>query len=207
MNLKSRFSTTHFSVALILLLIAILPQAAWTADEPVKTESPRQELQFTDLNDKSYTFKAPVGSRALVLIFVTTDCPIANSYQPALARLYDEFHRTGFEFVMVHEGLDQSIDKLKEHSKEYTVPFSVVMDGDHSIARRASATKTPEVFVFGLEGEICYQGRIDNLYQSFGKKRATATRDDLRIALTELDSGEPVSVPKTETVGCSIQLK
>ena len=207
MNLKSRIPNSLYRVAPLHFLIAMLLQVAWSADEPVKTESSHHELRFTDLNDKSYTFKAPVGSRALVLIFVTTDCPIANSYQPTLARLYEEFHRTGFEFVMVHEGLDQSIDKLKQHSKEYAVPFSVVMDGDHSIARRASATKTPEVFVIGREGEVCYQGRIDNVYQAFGKKRATATRDDLRIALTELDSGESVSVPKTDAVGCSIQLK
>lgn len=81
------------------------------------------------------------------------------------------------------------------------------MDAEHSIARRAGATKTPEVFVFDGDGAILYQGRIDNLHQGFGKKRAAVSREDLRIALREMDSGASISVPRTETVGCSIQLK
>ena len=67
--------------------------------------------------------------------------------------------------------------------------------------------RSPEVFVVGRDGAILYQGRIDNLYQGFGKKRATVTREDLRIALSELDSGKSVSISKTDAVGCSIQLK
>ncbi len=190
-----------------LFLIAILPSIARTEDDHVQSVPLGQGLRFSDLDGKSYSLKAPAESRALVVIFVTTDCPIANSYQPALARMYKEFQRKGFEFALVHEGPDQSIDQLRDYSKAYAVPFSVVMDADHSVARAAKATKTPEVFVFGRAGEIHYQGRIDNLHSAFGKKRAKATRDDLKIALTELESGQPVSLPKTEAVGCSIQLK
>ena len=66
------------------------------------------------------------------------------------------------------------------------------------------ATKSPEVVVVGRDGKVEYQGRIDDLHQGFGKKRATVTREDLRIALNELDSGNRVSIPKTDAVGCSI---
>ncbi len=186
----------------VLFLILLLPNISRSADDSVGPE-----LRFSDLNGKSYSLRAPAECRALVVIFVTTDCPIANSYQPALARMYQEFSSKGYEFALVHEGPDQSIDQLKDHSKAFAVPFSVAMDVDHSVARAAKATKTPEVFVFGRAGEIHYQGRIDNLHQAFGKKRTKATRDDLQIALMELESGKPISVPKTEAVGCSIQLK
>ncbi len=193
-----------------LLLIAVLTNAARSSDDADKTVKRipfGKELRFADMQGKSYSLNAPMGSRALVLIFVTTDCPIANSYQPTLSKLHQEYQKKGFEFAIVHEGPEQSIDKLKGHAKEYVVPFAVVMDVDHSIAKAAGAVKTPEVFIFGQEGEIHYQGRIDNLHQEFGKKRATATREDLRIALSEIELGKPVSVPKTEAVGCSIQLK
>ena len=46
------------------------------------------------------------------------------------------------------------------------------MDAEHTIARKVGATKTPEVFVVGRDGAILYQGRIDNLYQGFGKALA-----------------------------------
>ena len=185
-----------------LILIALLPTVALSVGG-----NARPELRFQDIAGKSYLLKAPVDRRALVLIFVTTDCPIANSYQPKLTKFHQEYRKKGFDFAIVHEGHDQSIEKLKAHAEEYDVPFSIVMDADHSIAKALNATKTPEAFVLGPQGEVLYQGRIDDLHQAFGKKRAVASRDDLRIALDEIESGEQVSVSKTEAVGCSIPSK
>ena len=153
-----------------------------------------------------HSIKSSQDRRALVLVFVTTDCPIANSYQPLLSKLHQEYQGKGFQFVLVHEGPEQTPEKLRLHGKEYGVAFPIVMDADHSVARKLNATKTPEVVIVGREGSIVHQGRIDDLHQGFGKKRAVVTREDLRIALNELDSDESVSVPKTEAVGCSIPL-
>ena len=163
-----------------------------------------ENLQLRDIDGERHSFDGREDRRALVLVFVTTDCPIANSYQPHLARLGREFQGKGFQFVLIHEGPGQTPEKLRFHAKEFEVAFPIVMDADHSIARKLGATKTPEVVVIGLECRIIYQGRIDDLHQGFGKKRASATREDLRIALKELDSGRSISVPKTESVGCSI---
>ena len=200
---------SHFGILLCLLLVTANPTNSHSADDKPTLPSSLfgDTPYFSDLDGKSYTLKAAIKQRALVLIFVTTDCPIANGYQPLLARLHKEFQNKGFEFALIHEGPNQTPEKLREHSAEYSVPFSVVMDAEHSIARRAGATKTPEVFVFDGDGAILYQGRIDNLHQGFGKKRAAVSREDLRIALREMDSGASISVPRTETVGCSIQLK
>ncbi len=206
-NLKSHGRSTKHSAFFLLLLIMVVPALAGSADETSKSPQTQGKLKFSDIEGKSYAIKSSANLKALVLIFVTTDCPIANSYQPLLARLHKEFQNRGFEFVLIHEGPDQTPEKLKEHSKDYAVPFSVVMDADHAIARQVGATKTPEVFVFAKDGAILYQGRVDDLHQGFGKKRAAVTREDLRIALRELDAGEDIRVPKTEAVGCSIPLK
>lgn len=190
-----------------LLLISLIPAFARISDENSSSTQARGLVKFTDVGGKSYSLQASPERMALVLIFVTTDCPIANSYQPLLARLHKEFQNRGFEFLLIHEGPDQTPEKLKEHAKDYAVLFPVVMDADHAIARQVGATKTPEVFVIGRDGALVYQGRIDDLHQGFGKKRAAATRDDLRLALRELDAGTSISIPKTEAVGCSIPLK
>ena len=197
----------HLGLLFSLLLTTAIPTIAKCSDKTTKPSQVSEKLEFSDLEGKWHSLSALAEHRALVLIFVTTDCPIANSYQPLLARMHKEFQSKGFEFVLIHEGPNQSPNKLKEHSKEYSVPFSLVMDAEHTIARKVGATITPEVFVVGREGAILYQGRIDNLYQGFGKKRATVTREDLRIALSELDSGKSVSISKTDAVGCSIQLE
>lgn len=163
-------------------------------------------LRLFDRNrdGKTHSFDSQVDQRALVFVFVTTDCPIANSYQPLLAKLQQEYKSKGFQFVMVHEGPGQTLEKLRTHAKEFGVDFPMVMDADHAIARKLDAKKTPEAVVVGHSGKVLYQGRIDDLHQGFGKKRTAVTREDLRIALNELDAGKSISVPKTEAVGCFI---
>ena len=99
--------------------------------------------RFADLDGKSYSF-IESDRPTLVLIFVTTDCPIANSYQLLLAKLNDEYMGKGFRFALVHEGPSQTPEKLKLHAKDYGVEFPIVMDADHSLAMKLHATKTPE---------------------------------------------------------------
>ena len=75
-----------------LLLISLIPAFARISDENSSSTQARGLVKFTDVGGKSYSLQASPERMALVLIFVTTDCPIANSYQPMLARLHKEFH-------------------------------------------------------------------------------------------------------------------
>ena len=189
------------------VLLASLLTTFCLLDDNKKSEPNEPVNQFVCLDGKSFGLKASADRKALVLIFVTTDCPIANSYLPQLSRLQQQFKKSGIDFVMIHEGINQTKNQLLLHAKEFDVSFAIAMDEDHAIARSVGATKTPEVCVIGREGQVLYQGRIDNLYQAFGKKRSTATRGDLQIALSEIDSGGSVSLKKTESVGCTISTK
>jgi peroxiredoxin len=195
------FSTTI--PAIMAIVISFISSSAFAADDSDSLRV-RDRFEFIDIDGKTHSSDCRVDQCALVLVFVTTDCPIANSYQPLLAKLHHEFNDKGFQFILVQEGPSQSPAKLRQHAKEYGVVFPVVMDGDHAIARKFDAKKTPEAVVIGRNGRVVYQGRIDDLHQGFGKKRAAATREDLRIALNELDAGKSISFPKTEAVGCSI---
>lgn len=189
--------------SIVIIVISFLSALAFASDD-FDLLRVLDRFEFTDVDGKTHSFDSQVDQRALVFVFVTTDCPIANSYQPLLAKLQQEYKSKGFQFVMVHEGPGQTLEKLRTHAKEFGVDFPMVMDADHAIARRLDAKKTPEAVVVGHSGKVLYQGRIDDLHQGFGKKRTAVTREDLRIALNELDAGKSISVPKTEAVGCSI---
>lgn len=81
----------------------------------------------------------------------------------------------------------------------------VVIGTDQSIARRAGATVTPQAFVFARnQKRPVYQGRIDNLYGAYGKKRKVATTHELADALEAVVAGRAVRITKTMPVGCFI---
>ena len=114
-------------------------------------------LRLFDRNrdGKTHSFDSQVDQRALVFVFVTTDCPIANSYQPLLAKLQQEYKSKGFQFVIVHEGPGQTLEKLRTHAKEFGVDFPMVMDADHAIARKLEPRKRPRRWSLGTAAKSC----------------------------------------------------
>lgn len=146
----------------------------------------------------------PAEIRAVAMIFVLPDCPIANSYAPEYSRLNAEFLPQGIPVVVVYVDPELTAVKMGEHARQYLIKGPVVLDSLLSWGNRAGATKTPEAVVFSLDGSLIYRGRIDDRYVKVGKSRTVATSHDLRNALEAVVAGKPVTNRFTEAVGCHI---
>ena len=119
--------------------------------------------------------------------------------------MQDEFEKIGFRFLLIHEGIELSAERLQEHAKEYDIRATLIADHEHQIAKWLGASVTPEVIVIGPKGQRLYQGRIDDRHPKYGKKRPVASNQDLRSALTAIADGKPILQPRTEAVGCLIR--
>jgi hypothetical protein len=53
-------------------------------------------------------------------------------------------------------------------------------------------------------GTVVYQGRISNLFVTYGKRRSEATEHDLREAMEALAEGRAPDKPRGEVLGCFI---
>jgi peroxiredoxin len=184
-----------------------LPVPAWWKDsEPKKKEEKGEKppVSLRDIDGNSQTPLAVKDSKANVLFFTTTDCPIANSYSPEIASIVKDFGESSVRFFAVHVDPDLQADDARKHAKEYGLTLPVLIDTKHELVSAAGITRTPEVAVFTADGKIAYRGRIDDRYPGFGKKRPAPTQRDLRDALTAIVAGEKVPTPRTEAVGCSV---
>lgn len=145
------------------------------------------------------------ATKAVVLVFIATDCPIANAYHPCLAQLHQDYIRAGVSFFLVHSSSRTTIADAQAHADEYGLASPVILDSDQSIAKRCSAEVTPEAVVWQRElNAPVYRGAISNLYAGYGEKRPVATEQYLRNALDEVLAGKPISVPTTKPIGCFI---
>ena len=161
--------------------------------------------KLTDIDGKVHRPFEEESTRGLVLVFISTDCPIANGYQPLLGRLANEYEKDGIRFFMIHASTTRTVEEARKHASEFGITTPVVLDTDQSITRRTGATITPQAFVFTRnKKDPVYQGRIDNLYAGFGKKRNVATTHDLEEALEAVVAGRAVQETKTKAVGCYI---
>lgn len=161
--------------------------------------------EFTDIDGKHHEPFKDQTTCCLVLIFISTDCPIANSYQPLIQRLTSEHQGDGVRIFLVHSNSTVSIEEARSHARKFSITTPVLLDTDQSIARQVGATTTPQAFAFVQNTKSpVYQGRIDNLYAGYGKKRKVATTHDLADALEAVVAGRAVSNAKTTAVGCFI---
>ena len=150
----------------------------------------------------------PLGSgkeKALVFVFLRTDCPIANRYSPELRRLHAAFGRRGVSLRVVYTDAVLSAADARRHLEEFDLPRSALRDPDHALVRAAGARVTPEaaVFVPGPGGaRLVYHGRIDDRYPELGRMRPTPTTRDLEDAVNAVLAGRPVPREAAPAVGC-----
>ena len=163
-------------------------------------------ITLKDLDGNDVTpLKCVAKEKATVVIFITTDCPIANSYAPEINRLHLAYSSRNVRFTLVHVDTDLVDDKAKKHATDYELKSTVVIDREHQLVKATKAKVTPEAFVYDVEGKLRYRGRINNLYAARGQRRAQVTVHELRDALEAVINDREVVTKESEALGCFIE--
>jgi hypothetical protein len=170
---------------LVLPLVAVLVQAL--------SGAPLDALQ------------APAGTRAIVFLFTSTDCPISNRYAPEVRRIAEAFGTRGVVFRLVYPNPSEDAKAIREHMTAYSYAgiAEAVRDPTLALVKFAGATITPEAAVV-VGGRVVYRGRIDDRYVDLGRERPAPTQRDLFDALTAIVAGKPAPHATTQAVGCFI---
>ena len=157
-----------------------------------------------DTSGATHTSAEWARAKAAVVLFVTTDCPVGNSYVPELNRIHEAYAQRGVVMWAVQADPAVAGPAVAKYAAEFHYGFPLLLDPAQTLVKLAGATITPQAAVFSPEGKLLYLGRIDNRVEDFGKSRLKATVPDLRNALDEVLAGKPVSPDRTKSIGCSI---
>lgn len=157
----------------------------------------------TDLAGKSVDPLQAAAGKPLVLIFVRSDCPIANRYAPTLQH-YQSQYANKVQFWLVYPDKDETAATIRKHLQEYGYTMPALRDPDHALVKESQAQITPEVGVFDQHGELVYHGRIDNWYAEFGRARPAPTTHELNDALQAVLNHQKPAVASAQGIGCYI---
>jgi hypothetical protein len=144
----------------------------------------------------------PAGTRAHVLVFTTTDCPISNRYAPEIQRLAAAYRDRGIQFWLVYPVPGDTPDKIRAHAAQFGFDLPIARDTRAELVKHTTVTVTPEVAVITAGGEVPYRGRVDDRYVDFGRDRPAPTTRDLDRTLTNLLAGRAIEPRITRAVGC-----
>jgi peroxiredoxin len=196
----------RFAIAAGLFLLAVLVGCALrAAPAPRSTSGPRvADFTLKDAaTDKPISLSDFKTKKAVVVVFIGTECPINNAYMPVLAELAKTYADKGVQFLAVNSNSNNTPAQIAGHAKKNHLPFPVLRDAANVVADQFGAKRTPEAFVLDSDGGVRYQGRIDDQF-GVGAQRKAPTRRDLVEALDEVLAGKPVSLASTKVAGCFI---
>jgi hypothetical protein len=162
---------------------------------PVASPAPASPWNptFTDIEGQTHRPCDEPGVKAVALVFILTDCPIANSYIPALNRLHAALEPRGVRLFLVHADASVTAEQAREHARQYEIGAPVILDPKHALVKQAQATRTPEAVVFSPKEEVLYRGRIDDQYVGVGQRRTQVTSHDLEEA-AQIDGAGPLTI-------------
>lgn len=186
----------HKSVRLAFCLIGALIAGTTTADSVAIKDSGGMMRRVPEPK-----------ARATVLLFITTDCPIANSYAPEIKRICADYERERIAFFLVYADPSIPLKETQKHTKEFGYRCPTIRDAKHTLVKKTKASVTPEAVILSPEDKLLYRGRIDDRYLDFGKKRTHPTTRDLRDALDAIVRDKPVPNPATKAIGCFIPVQ
>ena len=147
---------------------------------------------------------ATATQRAAVLLFITTDCPIANRYAPEIEKIRADYEPKGVKLTLVHVDPDLTTNAARQHAAEFGLTAPLVIDREHVLVSATGAQVTPEAVVIDPSGSIRYRGRINDQFAELGKRRSQPSSHDLREALNAVLENRPVTTPFTKAIGCQI---
>lgn len=176
------------AVLSVLLMISGLSGLYAMPDFKMK-DTAGKEIRFSDFEDK----------KAVVLIFVSTQCPVSNAYNERMEALHKKYSDQ-IPVIGINSNKAESVENIKDHALKNSLTFPILKDNKNSYADSLKASFTPEVYVFSGKGKLLYHGRIDD-----SRRDDKVKTRDLANALIEILAGKNVTVTETKAFGCTIK--
>lgn len=195
-----------FALAAMLFTVFALPALA----QPVIGQA-APAFTSTDSNGKSVSL-ADFKDKTVVLEWTNDGCPFvqkhynSNNMQALQKRATDD----GIIWLSVISSAPGKQGHVtSEQANELTAsrkaaPTAVLLDETGEVGKLYGAKTTPHMFIIDAEGNLVYEGAIDNKPSPRESDIKDAT-NYVQQALDEIKAGKPVSVSTSKAYGCGVK--
>jgi len=168
---------------------------------PVGQQMPAFSLQ--DFRGQRLTLDRFTDAKALVVVFLGTECPIVQLYAKRLQELADQYGEAGVVVLGIDSNQQDSLAELEHFARTHRIRFPILRDSGNRVADLWGASRTPEVFVLDSKRTLRYHGRFDDQF-TYETQRDNSRNDYVKQAVDALLKQQPLTITETEVVGCHI---
>jgi len=164
------------------------------------------DFKLPSTEGREYTLSDFANDKYLVIFFTCNHCPYVIGSDEVTRATAEKYHEKGVVFAGINSNSENtypedSYPNMVERMKKYKFPWVYLYDSTQEVAKAYGALRTPHFYVFNEERKLVYTGRgVDN-----PRDTSKMTVNNLDMALDELISGRPISVPVTNPIGCNVK--
>ena len=194
----------------ILLLVTGLLLGTGVLRADVQIGKPAPDFTAKDISGKRYNLSDLKG-KIVVLEAYNLDCPFcANHFKSgAMQELQAEMTIKGVVWLLVnstdprHPSHRNTEAAKKEMEAQKIKATAWINDSTGKLGKLYGLKTTPHMIVINKDGNVAYDGAIDNRPEASGDPRQA--RNYVREAILALLEGKPVPVARTKPYGCAIK--
>jgi AhpC/TSA family len=212
-NLVSKLSEVSImkrsTLSLLLGLVAML--AAPLVFSAVKAGDPAPDFTAAGSDGKTYRL-ADYRGKYVVLEWHNNGCPYTRKHYESgnMQKLQKEWTGRGVIWFTVlssapgTQGYMTADAENNYMSKMHAAPTAALLDPDGDLGHLYDAKTTPQMIIINPEGNIIYDGAIDD-HATPDQADIASSRNYVEEALTDAMSGKPVPTSMTRPYGCSVK--
>lgn len=193
-----------------LLAFAATVCAAGIAIAAVETGKPAPDFTARDINGKEHKLSDYKG-KIVVLESYNLDCPFCAKHfkNGAMQELQAQLTAKGVVWLLVnstnpkHPSYRTAEAAKKEWTAQGMKATAWLDDSSGAVGKAYGMKTTPHMFVIDANGNLAYQGAIDDNPSDKGDPRKS--RNYVMEAVSKLLAGEQVEVTQTKPYGCSVK--
>lgn len=175
---------------------------------PLGTTAPDFNLPDT-VSGETKSLQDLRSEKATVIMFICNHCPFVKHINTVLVNLSNDYIARGVSFIAISSNdvinyPADSPEKMKETAAELGYQFPYLYDESQDVAKAYKAACTPDFYIFDGDLKLVYRGQLDDSRPDNG---VPVTGKDIRAALDNVLSGNPVVDDQKPSIGCNIKWK
>src|ERR1700733_4094959 len=96
--------------------------------------------------------------KAIVVVFLCTECPLARQYGPKLGEMAEKYADKRVQFVGIDANSQDTLAELEHFQRVHKIAFPILRDLGTKVAGEFGARRTPEIFLLDRGHVVLYWG-------------------------------------------------
>ncbi len=185
-----------------ILMLSLLPACQSFQPVPVNlTQQGKNAFELKTLDNKPYLFQETIKNHeATVLVWWATQCPCVERFQERIHALKEAYANDKVAIIAIASNVDDDAVRIQMVAQKRQFQLPIVIDTHSRLANMLNIQTTPTVVLFDKNGNLVFQGWIDNERTEKQPGRIAY----LENALDEILAHKPVTLERSPTYGCMI---